>query len=42
MNDTPDPFDLASLRLDQPYADGMAVRKLITTIRVGKPSSSTS
>lgn len=32
-----DPFDLASLRLDQNYSDGVAVRKLITMIRVGKP-----
>ncbi len=32
-----DPFDLASLRLDQKYTDGVAVRKLITMIRVGKP-----
>ena len=32
-----DPFDLASLRLDQTYSDGVAVKKLITTIRVGKP-----
>ena len=33
-----DPFDLASLRLDQTYSDGIAVKKLITMIRVGKPS----
>ena len=32
-----EPFDLASLRLDQNYSDGVAVRKLITMIRVGKP-----
>ena len=32
-----DPFDLASLRLDQTYSDGVAVKKLITMIRVGKP-----
>ena len=32
-----DPFDLASLRLDQTYSDGIAVKKLITMIRVGKP-----
>ena len=33
-----DPFDLAALRLDQTYSDGVAVKKLITMIRVGKPS----
>lgn len=37
MNDKLDPFDLASLRLDQTYSDGVAVKRLITTIRVGKP-----
>ena len=38
MNDkAPNPFDLASLRLDQTYSDGVAVKKLITMIRVGKP-----
>ncbi len=38
MNDGAlDSFDLASLRLDQTYSDGVAVKKLITTIRVGKP-----
>ena len=42
MNDVLNPFDLASLRLDQTYSDGIAVKKLITMIRVGKPSSSTS
>lgn len=31
------PFDLTSLRLDQTYSDGIAVKKLITMIRVGKP-----
>jgi hypothetical protein len=36
-DETLDPFDLASLRLDQTYSDGVAVKKLITTIRVGKP-----
>ena len=36
--EAPDPFDLASLRLDQSYSDGIAVKKLITMIRVGKPS----
>ena len=36
--EAPDPFDLASLRLDQTYSDGIAVKKLITMIRVGKPS----
>jgi hypothetical protein len=34
---SPDPFDLAALRLDQTYSDGVAVKKLITMIRVGKP-----
>jgi hypothetical protein len=37
MTDNIDPFDLASLRLDQTYSDGLAVKKLITMIRVGKP-----
>ena len=38
MNDQAlDPFDLASLRLDQTYSDDVAVKKLITMIRVGKP-----
>src|SRR5262245_64840721 len=37
MTDSPDPFDLTSLRLDQTYSDGLAVKKLITMIRVGKP-----
>ena len=37
MNDVLDPFDPASLRLDQTFTDGTAVRKLITTIPVRKP-----
>jgi hypothetical protein len=36
-DEAPDPFDLASLRLDQTYSDGISVRKLITQIRVGRP-----
>ena len=36
-NEALDPFDLASLRLDQTYSDGIAVKKLISMIRVGKP-----
>jgi hypothetical protein len=38
MNDVLDPFDPASLRLDQTFTDGTAVRKLIATIPVRKPS----
>ena len=38
MNDVLDPFDPASLRLDQTFTDGTAVKKLITTIPVRKPS----
>ena len=33
-----DPFDPAALRLDQTFTDGTAVKKLITTIPVRKPS----
>jgi len=35
---TPDPFDPASLRLDQSFADGAAVKKLLTTVPVRKPN----
>ena len=35
---TPDPFDPASLRLDQSFADGAGVKKLITTVPVRKPN----
>jgi hypothetical protein len=33
----PDPFDPASLRLDQTFIDGPAVKKLLTTIPVRRP-----
>ena len=36
-NPTPDPFDPASLRLDQSYADTVGVKKLLTTVPVRKP-----
>jgi hypothetical protein len=32
-----DPFDLTRLRLDQSFAEMVAVRKLLTTVPVGKP-----
>jgi hypothetical protein len=35
---SPDPFDPAALRLDQNFTDGTAVKKLLTTIPVRKPS----
>jgi hypothetical protein len=34
-----DPFDPNALRLDQSFADGPAVKKLLTTIPVRKPSA---
>jgi hypothetical protein len=34
----PDPFDPAALRLDQSFGEGPAVKKLITTIPVRRPS----
>lgn len=34
-----DPFDLASLRLDQSFIETAGVRKLLTTVPVGKPNS---
>ena len=34
----PDPFDLESLRLPQNFADGLGVKKLLTTVRVRKPN----
>jgi hypothetical protein len=41
MNDGAlDPFDLASLRLDQTYSDGVAVKKLVTMIRSANRRSS--
>jgi hypothetical protein len=33
---TPNPFDLASLRFDQSYADTVSVKKLLTTVPVRK------
>ena len=36
--EAPDPFDLASLRLDQDFTDTGAVKKLTTTIPVRKPN----
>ncbi len=33
----PNPFDPASLRLDQSFADTYGVKKLLTTVPVGKP-----
>jgi hypothetical protein len=33
----PDPFDPASLRSDQTFAEGAAVKKLLTTVPVRKP-----
>jgi hypothetical protein len=36
-NDTPNPFDPASLRLDQSFAGTAGVKKLLTTVPVGKP-----
>jgi hypothetical protein len=38
MNDQFDPFDPASLRLDQSFTDGSAVKKLLTTVPVRKPA----
>jgi hypothetical protein len=34
----PDPFDPASLRLDQSYAEKLGVKKLLTTVPVHKPT----
>ena len=34
----PDPFDLASLRLDQSFVETAGVKKLRTTVPVGKPN----
>lgn len=34
---TPDPFDPSSLRLDQSFADGEGVKKLLLTVPVRKP-----
>jgi hypothetical protein len=36
-NPSPDPFDPASLRLDQSFADTVGVKKLLTTVPVRKP-----
>ena len=38
MNDVLNPFDPASLRLDQTFTDGTAVKRLLTTIPVRKPN----
>ena len=38
MTETFDPYDPAALRLDQTFADGTAVKKLLTTITVRKPN----
>jgi hypothetical protein len=35
---TPDPFDPASLRLEQSFAYGAGVKKLLTTVPVRKPN----
>jgi len=34
----PDPFDPASLRLDQSFGAGAAVKKLLTTVPIHKPN----
>jgi hypothetical protein len=34
----PDPFDPASLRLDQSFVESAGVRKLLTVVHVGKPN----
>jgi hypothetical protein len=34
---TPNPFDPASLRLDQSYADTVGIKKLLTNVPVHKP-----
>jgi hypothetical protein len=36
-DNTPNPFDPASLRLDQSFADTVGVKKLLTTVPVRKP-----
>ena len=38
QNEKPDPFDPASLRLDQSFADTVGVKKLLTTVPVRKPN----
>lgn len=35
---TPDPFDLEALKLPQNFADGLGVKKILTTVRVRKPN----
>ena len=37
-DNTPNPFDPASLRLDQSFADSVGVKKLLTTVPVRKPN----
>ena len=34
----PDPFDPANLRLDQSFIESAGVRKLLTTVPIGKPN----
>ena len=34
----PDPFDIANLRLDQSFVETAGVKKLLTTVPVGKPN----
>ena len=38
LNSAPDPFDPASLRLDQSFAETVGVKKLLTTVPVRKPN----
>ena len=37
MNDMPNPFDPAALRLNQDFAETVGVKKLLTTVPVRKP-----
>ena len=37
-NPAPDPFDPESLRLSQDFGSGMGVKKILTTVRCGKPN----
>ena len=37
-SNTPDPFDLATLRLDQNFAETAGVKKLLTTVPMRKPN----
>src|SRR5262245_18203993 len=38
INTAPDPFDLTSLRLDQSFVETAGIKKLLTTVPVGKPN----